>query len=81
MPVCPVKATCAAEHGVAKSGFEFVKLLIIDLTMAALVKIHPESTPHGNLLTATFVALEHLPKSLTDNERKVRCGGDPFAGA
>jgi hypothetical protein len=80
MPVCPGKTTCAAEHRVAKSGLEFVKLLIIDLTMAALVKIHPESAPHGNLLTATFVALEHFPKSLTD-ERRMRCGWYPFAGA
>lgn len=63
MPVCPGKTTCAAEHQIAKSGLEFVKLLIIDLTMAALVKIHPESAPDGNLLTATFVALEHFPET------------------
>lgn len=58
--VGPGKAACAAEYRVAKSRFELIKLLLIDLTMAALVEIHPNFAPDGNLLTATFVALEHF---------------------
>jgi hypothetical protein len=41
----PGKTACPTEHIVTEPRFEFVKLLLIDLAVAARVEIDPKSAP------------------------------------